>query len=55
MNVISSSDSSSAESNLDINNIYNPVNNNSNTTDFGKNNVFNSEAVLLSSESQSKG
>jgi hypothetical protein len=55
MNVISNSDSSSAKSNLDINDTYDPVNNDFSTTDFGENNVFNSEAVLLLSESRGRG
>jgi hypothetical protein len=55
MNVISISNSLSAESNLNINNTYNPVNDNSNTTDFRENNASNSEVVLLSSESRGRG
>jgi hypothetical protein len=55
MNVISDSNSSSVKSNLNINNIYNLVNNNSNTTNFGENDVSNFEAVLSSSESQGRG
>jgi hypothetical protein len=52
--VISNSDSSSAESNLDINDTYDLVNDNSSIIDFKENDVFNSEAVLSSSESQGK-
>jgi hypothetical protein len=37
MNVIFNSDLLSAESNLDINNTYDLVNDDSNITDFGKN------------------
>jgi hypothetical protein len=55
MNVIFDSNSSSAESNLDINDTYNLVNDNSSTTDFGENDAFNSEVVPLSSESQGRG
>jgi hypothetical protein len=55
MNMISNSDLSSAESNLNINNIYNLVNDNSSITNFGENNVFNSEAISLSSESRGRG
>jgi hypothetical protein len=55
INVIFDSDSSSAESNLNINNTYNLVNDNSSTTDFGENDAFNSEAVLLSSKSRGRG
>jgi hypothetical protein len=55
MNVISDSDSSSAKSNLDINNTYNLVNDDSSTTNFGENDAFNSEAVLSSSESRGRG
>jgi hypothetical protein len=51
MNLISNSDLSSAKLNLDINDIYNLVNDNSNITDFEKNNAFNSKAVPLSNES----
>jgi hypothetical protein len=54
MNVISNNDSSSIESNLNINNIYNLVNNNFSITDFGENDAFNSEAVPSSSESQGR-
>jgi hypothetical protein len=53
--VISDSDSSSAESNLDINDTYDPINDDSSTTNFGENDAFNFEAVLLSSESQGRG
>jgi hypothetical protein len=55
MNVISDSDSSSAESNLDINDTYDLINDNSNTTNFGKNDTSNFEAVLSSSESRGRG
>jgi hypothetical protein len=55
MNMISNSDLLSVESNLDINNIYNLVNNDSSITDFGENDASNSEAVLLSSESWGRG
>jgi hypothetical protein len=55
INVISNNDSSSAKSNLNINNTYNSVNDDFSTTDFGENNVSNSEAVLLSSESRGRG
>jgi hypothetical protein len=55
MNVISNSDSSSAKSNLDINDIYDLVNDNSNTTNFRENNASNSEAIPLSSESWGRG
>jgi hypothetical protein len=54
MNVISNSDSSSAKSNLDINDTYDLVNDDSSTTDFGENDASNSEAVPLSSESQGR-
>jgi hypothetical protein len=54
MNVISNSDSSSAESNLNINDIYNLVNNNSSIINFKENDAFNSEEVLLLSESQGR-
>jgi hypothetical protein len=40
---------------LNINNTYDLVNDDSNTTDFGKNYTFNFEAVLSSSESQGRG
>jgi hypothetical protein len=50
MNVISNSDSSSVKSNLNINNIHNLVNDDFSTTDFGENDVSNSEAVPLSSK-----
>jgi hypothetical protein len=53
--VISNSDSSSAESNLNINDTYDSVNDNSSTTDFGENDTSNSEAVPLSSESRGRG
>jgi hypothetical protein len=52
MNEISNRDSSSAELNLNINNTYDLVNDDSNTTDFGENDASNSEAVPSSSESQ---
>jgi hypothetical protein len=55
MNVISNSDSSSAESNLDINNTYNLVNDNSSTTDFGENDASNFETVPSLSESWGRG
>jgi hypothetical protein len=55
MNVISNSDSSSAESNLDINNNYDPANDNSSITDFEENNTFNSEIVPLLNESRGRG
>jgi hypothetical protein len=42
MNVISNNDSSSAKSNLNINNAYNLVNNDSSTINFGENDAFNS-------------
>jgi hypothetical protein len=54
MNVISNSNLSSVKSNLDINNTYNSVNNNSNITNFRENNTFNSKVILLSNESQSR-
>jgi hypothetical protein len=54
MNVISNSDSLSATSNLDINDNYDLVNDDSSTTDFGENNVSNSKAVLLSSKSRGR-
>jgi hypothetical protein len=47
INVISDSDSSSAESNLDINDIYDLINDNSSITDFRENDDSNSEAVPL--------
>jgi hypothetical protein len=53
--VISDNDSLSAESNLDINNTYDLVNNDSSTIDFEENDASNSEAVPLSSESQGRG
>jgi hypothetical protein len=55
MNMIFDSDSSSVESNLDINNTYNPVNNDSSITVFGENDAFNFEAIPLSNESQGRG
>jgi hypothetical protein len=55
INVISDSDSSSAESNLDINDTYDLVNDDSNTIDFGENDTSNFEAVSLSSESRGRG
>jgi hypothetical protein len=55
MNVISNSDSSSAKSNLDINNTYNLVNDDFSITDFGENNASNSEVVLSSSKSRGRG
>jgi hypothetical protein len=54
MNVISNNDSSSAESNLDFNDTYNLVNDNSSITNFGENDASNSEAVPLSSESRGR-
>jgi hypothetical protein len=45
--VISNSDLLSVELNLDINNIYNLVNENSSITDFGKNDASNFETILL--------
>jgi hypothetical protein len=54
MYVISNNNSLSVESNLDINNIYNPVNNDFSITDFRENNTFNFEIILLSSESQGR-
>jgi hypothetical protein len=54
MNVISNSDSLSIESNLDINNTYDPINDDSSITDFGENDAFNSEAVPSSSESRGR-
>jgi hypothetical protein len=48
MNVISNNDLLSVESNLDINNTYNLVNNNSSTINFRENDTFNSEVVPLS-------
>jgi hypothetical protein len=55
MNVIFDSDSSSVESNLNINDTYNSVNDDSSITDFGENDAFNFEAVPLSSESRGRG
>jgi hypothetical protein len=55
MNVISNRNSSSAESNLDINNTYNLINNNSSIIDFGENDASNFEAVPSSSESRGRG
>jgi hypothetical protein len=55
INVIIDSDSSSVESNLDIDNTYNSINDNSSITDFGENDATNSEAVLLLSESWGRG
>jgi hypothetical protein len=55
MNVIFNSDSSSAESNLDINDTYDLVNDDFSITNFRKNDTSNSEAVLLSSESRGRG
>jgi hypothetical protein len=55
MNVIFDNDSSNAKSNLNINDTYNSVNDDSSTTDFGENNASNSEAVLLSSKSRGRG
>jgi hypothetical protein len=54
MNVISNSDLSSVKSNLNINNTYNLVNDDSSIIDFGENNIFNSEVVSLLSESQAR-
>jgi hypothetical protein len=54
INVISDSDSLSAESNLDINDIYNLINNDFNITDFGENDASNSEAIPSLSESQGR-
>jgi hypothetical protein len=51
MNVISNSDSLSVESNIDINDTYNSVNNNSNITNFGENDTFNFKAIPLLNES----
>jgi hypothetical protein len=51
MNVISNNNSSSVKSNLDINNTYDLVNDNSNTINFKENNTFNFEVVLSLSES----
>jgi hypothetical protein len=53
--VISNNDSSSVESNLNINNIYNLVNNNSSIIDFGENDASNSEEIPSSSESRGRG
>jgi hypothetical protein len=55
MNVISDGNSSSVKSNLDINDTYNLINDNSSTTDFKENDTANSEVVLLSSVSQGRG
>jgi hypothetical protein len=55
MNVISNSDSSSAKSNLNINDTYDLVNDNFSITDFGENNAFNSEVIPLLSESRGRG
>jgi hypothetical protein len=55
MNVISNNDSLSIKSNLNINNIYNLINNNFSIIDFGENDAFNFEAVLLTSESWGRG
>jgi hypothetical protein len=55
INVISDNDSSNTKLNLNINNIYNLVNDNSSITDFGENDASNSEAVLLLSESRGRG
>jgi hypothetical protein len=55
INVISDSDSLSIESNLDINDTYDLVNNDFSTTDFGENNTSNSEAIPSSSENQGRG
>jgi hypothetical protein len=55
INVIFDSDSLSTKSNLNINDTYDLVNDDSNITDFGENNAFNSEVVLLSSESKGRG
>jgi hypothetical protein len=68
MNVIFNSNSSSAESNLDINDTYDLVNDDSNITDFGKNYTYdpvnddfnftnfreNSKVVLSLNESWSR-
>jgi hypothetical protein len=53
--MISDSNSSSVESNLNINNTYNLVNDDFNRIDFGDNDISNFKAVLLSSESWSRG
>jgi hypothetical protein len=55
MNVIFDSDSLSIESNLNINNTYNSINNNSSIIDFRENNAFNSKAILLLNESKGRG
>jgi hypothetical protein len=55
MNVISNSNLSNAESNLNINNTYDSINDNVSIIDFGENDTSNSEAVLLLSKSQGKG
>jgi hypothetical protein len=55
INVISDSDLSSAESNLDINNTYDLVNDDFSITDFRENDVSNFEAAPSSSESQGRG
>jgi hypothetical protein len=48
--VISNSNSLSVESNLDINDTYDPINDDSSITDFGENDTSNSEAILLSNK-----
>jgi hypothetical protein len=55
MNVISNSDSSSVKSNLNINNTYDLVNDDSSTTDSRENDTSNSEAIPLLSESRGRG
>jgi hypothetical protein len=52
--VIFNSNLLSVKSNLDINDTYDLVNNNSSTIDSGENDASNSEAVLLSNKSQNK-
>jgi hypothetical protein len=54
MNVISDNDLSSVESNLDINDTYDLINDNSSIINFGENNASNFEAVP-SSESWGRG
>jgi hypothetical protein len=52
--VISNNNSSSVESNLNINNIYNLVNDDSSTTDSRENDASNSEAIPSLNEIQGR-
>jgi hypothetical protein len=52
--VISNSNSLSIESNLNINNTYDLINDNFSITDFGENDAFNFEEIPSSNESRNK-